>query len=527
MAQCCRRCSTGRVRRTRTRRCPCGPPPRPRRPRRRRAGHLLGARAPARSRRHGDPRPRARRRRGRGHPGRGARHGDRRHHRAAGSSPTRGGASRRSSRGGTSGSASPTSARSTCTSAAGSEVCSAAESVGIGVELGRVDQRRRRDAAPHGRAAAAPPGCWPSPPCPTRDRGRRGRADPARARASCRCRCCCTARRAAPGRCWSTRCALNMDTRIGFEDVLQRARRLARHRQRRPRPLRAGDPRLRTSATDFAFATKSGAEACAQAWQSVGPLNTVRCMARWRADREPGGGAGARRRAPAHHTAAARRLARHAEPAVVDPRAARPGRRPCAGRPRDTSTLLLRPARAGRGTGRASTSASAPARRGVALAHLLGDVPARTTRRLAITVKRVPGGLVSGALAHGTPVGMLLRLAPPAGEFVLPDPVPEKLLFVTAGSGITPGHGDAAPPGAARPEALARRGRTCTATAPRTTSSSAPSCARWPPRPGCALLERHTARRRPAHPGRAGRRRARLGRPARPGRAGRPACWTT
>jgi stearoyl-CoA 9-desaturase NADPH oxidoreductase len=57
---------------------------------------------------------------------------------------------------------------------------------------------------------------------------------------------------------------------------------------------------------------------------------------------------------------------------------------------------------------------------------------------LAITVTAVPGGTVSGALAHRTPVGTLLRVGPPAGEFVLPDPVPEKLLFVTAGSGVTP-----------------------------------------------------------------------------------------
>lgn len=58
--------------------------------------------------------------------------------------------------------------------------------------------------------------------------------------------------------------------------------------------------------------------------------------------------------------------------------------------------------------------------------------------RLAVTVTAVPGGTVSGALAHRTPVGALLRIGPPAGDFVLPDPVPEKLLFVTAGSGITP-----------------------------------------------------------------------------------------
>lgn len=57
---------------------------------------------------------------------------------------------------------------------------------------------------------------------------------------------------------------------------------------------------------------------------------------------------------------------------------------------------------------------------------------------LAVTVTALPGGIVSGALAHRTPVGTLVRIGPPAGEFVLPEPVPEKLLFLTAGSGITP-----------------------------------------------------------------------------------------
>src|SRR5690606_15580428 len=35
-------------------------------------------------------------------------------------------------------------------------------------------------------------------------------------------------------------------------------------------------------------------------------------------------------------------------------------------------------------------------------------------------------------------LGINVRLAAPAGDFHLTDPVPEKLLFVTAGSGVTP-----------------------------------------------------------------------------------------
>ncbi|WP_433503869.1 ferredoxin reductase [Pseudonocardia halophobica] len=57
---------------------------------------------------------------------------------------------------------------------------------------------------------------------------------------------------------------------------------------------------------------------------------------------------------------------------------------------------------------------------------------------LSVAVTAVPGGILSGRLAHGTPVGSVVGLGPAAGEFTLPEPTPEKLLFVTAGSGITP-----------------------------------------------------------------------------------------
>ncbi|WP_246394269.1 FAD-binding oxidoreductase, partial [Pseudonocardia pini] len=54
---------------------------------------------------------------------------------------------------------------------------------------------------------------------------------------------------------------------------------------------------------------------------------------------------------------------------------------------------------------------------------------------LQVTVTAVPGGLVSGRLAHGTPVGTVLGIAPATGDFTAPAGKP---LFVTAGSGITP-----------------------------------------------------------------------------------------
>ncbi len=58
--------------------------------------------------------------------------------------------------------------------------------------------------------------------------------------------------------------------------------------------------------------------------------------------------------------------------------------------------------------------------------------------RISITVGPVDGGVVSGYLARRAAPGAVVRLGTPEGEFVLPDPVPRRLLFVTAGTGLTP-----------------------------------------------------------------------------------------
>lgn len=55
---------------------------------------------------------------------------------------------------------------------------------------------------------------------------------------------------------------------------------------------------------------------------------------------------------------------------------------------------------------------------------------------ISITVKAVPDGLVSSHLVRRARVGTLVHIAPAEGEFVLPPAGP--LLFITAGSGITP-----------------------------------------------------------------------------------------
>ncbi|HEU0191951.1 MAG TPA: ferredoxin reductase [Mycobacterium sp.] len=55
-----------------------------------------------------------------------------------------------------------------------------------------------------------------------------------------------------------------------------------------------------------------------------------------------------------------------------------------------------------------------------------------------VTVKAVPAGKVSNHLVSRARVGTVVQLDRPAGDFVLPTPRPDKVLFVTAGSGITP-----------------------------------------------------------------------------------------
>ncbi|EON22392.1 MULTISPECIES: ferredoxin reductase [Nocardioides] len=61
----------------------------------------------------------------------------------------------------------------------------------------------------------------------------------------------------------------------------------------------------------------------------------------------------------------------------------------------------------------------------------------RADGRISITVKAVPDGMVSNHLVHEAVPGTLVHLEQAAGEFVL-NSDHDKLLFVTAGSGITP-----------------------------------------------------------------------------------------
>lgn len=59
-------------------------------------------------------------------------------------------------------------------------------------------------------------------------------------------------------------------------------------------------------------------------------------------------------------------------------------------------------------------------------------------RLLSITVKAVDRGVVSNHLVHDTKVGTIVHLEQAAGDFTVDSPAPKKILFLTAGSGITP-----------------------------------------------------------------------------------------
>ena len=70
--------------------------------------------------------------------------------------------------------------------------------------------------------------------------------------------------------------------------------------------------------------------------------------------------------------------------------------------------------------------------------YSLTSVPRRDAKTITITVKATPEGFLSSHLVNGVEPGTIVRLATPKGDFALPDPPPEKILFISAGSGITP-----------------------------------------------------------------------------------------
>ncbi len=69
--------------------------------------------------------------------------------------------------------------------------------------------------------------------------------------------------------------------------------------------------------------------------------------------------------------------------------------------------------------------------------YSLTSTPTDEAGVISITVKAMAEGFLSGHLTE-LAAGTVVRLAAPAGDFTLPDPPPAKILFLTAGSGLTP-----------------------------------------------------------------------------------------
>jgi stearoyl-CoA 9-desaturase NADPH oxidoreductase len=71
-------------------------------------------------------------------------------------------------------------------------------------------------------------------------------------------------------------------------------------------------------------------------------------------------------------------------------------------------------------------------------AYSITSVLDRADGCFTITVKAIPGGKVSNHLVHRARPGTIVQLDQATGDFVLPQQRPDKSLFVTAGSGVTP-----------------------------------------------------------------------------------------
>jgi stearoyl-CoA 9-desaturase NADPH oxidoreductase len=70
--------------------------------------------------------------------------------------------------------------------------------------------------------------------------------------------------------------------------------------------------------------------------------------------------------------------------------------------------------------------------------YSLTSTPTGRRGRIEICVQAIPGGTVSNHLAHRARAGDVVQLSPADGDFTLPSHVPDRLLFITGGSGITP-----------------------------------------------------------------------------------------
>ncbi|SDT78855.1 Ferredoxin-NADP reductase [Streptomyces sp. TLI_053] len=106
----------------------------------------------------------------------------------------------------------------------------------------------------------------------------------------------------------------------------------------------------------------------------------------------------------------------------------------------DAATVVIRPGRGWRGHTAGQYVRIGVDVDGVRLwrTYSLTSPTHRRDGRITITVKAVPGGKVSNHLVRGAKPGTLVQLDQAGGDFVLPAARPAKVLYLTAGSGITP-----------------------------------------------------------------------------------------
>ncbi|RIV37617.1 ferredoxin reductase [Micromonospora radicis] len=71
-------------------------------------------------------------------------------------------------------------------------------------------------------------------------------------------------------------------------------------------------------------------------------------------------------------------------------------------------------------------------------AYSVTSAPGRRGDPISVTVKAIPDGVVSNHLVRRIRPGTIVQLDQACGDFVLPQPAPPRVLFLTAGSGITP-----------------------------------------------------------------------------------------
>ena len=106
----------------------------------------------------------------------------------------------------------------------------------------------------------------------------------------------------------------------------------------------------------------------------------------------------------------------------------------------DAATVVIRPGRGWRGHTAGHYVRIGVDVNGVRLwrAYSITSPTNRRDGRVTITVKAIPDGKVSNHLVRRAKPGTLVQLDQPTGDFVLPQAKPAKVLYLTAGSGITP-----------------------------------------------------------------------------------------